>query len=184
MLTAQSASASPSRRPWRPWRSKLLWGLIGGWVVLRLLGMWAFRMRDPAVIGRIKSFNRRWLNPWMLRYAGGRHWYAGRLEHRGRETGTLHATPLWVDPVPGGFLMPMPYGRDVDWAKNLLASGEAVLQDHGVRFRVGNPRIVSRNEAMPNLPWLTHRFSSMYGIQDFMRVDTLPGVAMAPSPPA
>ena len=174
-------SASTSRR-WRPWRSKVLWGLIAVWMLLRIGGMWAFRTRNPAVIGRVKQFNRRWLNPWMLRHAGGRHWYAGRLEHRGRRTGHPYATPLWVDPVDEGFVMPLPYGRNVDWARNLLAAGEAVLQDHGVRYRVGKPRIVPSAVLLPELPGLTRRMAAMYGIDEFLRVDVLPNVAPAAQP--
>jgi deazaflavin-dependent oxidoreductase (nitroreductase family) len=146
-------------------------------VLLRAVGLWVFRTRNPAVIGRVKQFNRRWLNPWMLRHAGGRHWYAGRLEHRGRSTGSQYATPLWVDPVSEGFVMPLPYGRDVDWARNLLAAGEAVLQDHGVRYRVGNPRIVPSHDVLPELSGFTRRMLRLYGIDDIIRVDVLPNIA-------
>lgn len=158
---------------WRPWRSKGLWIVGAGAVLLRLSALWAFRTQNPAVIRRIKQFNRRWLNPWMLHLAGRPHWYAGRLEHRGRQTGRPYATPLWVDPVPGGFAMPLPYGRDVDWARNLLAAGEGVLQDYGVRYRVGNPRIVAAQVLLPELPLFTQRIIATYGIREFVRVDAL-----------
>lgn len=167
---------------WRPWRSKGLWGVIIGVALFRLAATWAFRTQNPAVIRRIKQFNRRWLNPWMLHLAGSLHWYAGRLEHRGRRTGKPYATPLWVDPVPGGFAMPLPYGRDVDWARNLLATGDGVLQDHGVRHRVDNPRIVPADELLPDLPLLTHRIVATYDIRDFMRVDTVPEAAPVDHP--
>jgi deazaflavin-dependent oxidoreductase (nitroreductase family) len=160
----------------------VVWGCIAAWVLLRLGSVWAFRTQNPAVIGLVKRFNRRWLNPWMLRHAGGRHWYAGRLDHRGRRTGRPYATPLWVDPVHEGFVIPLPYGRDVDWARNLLAAGEAVLQDHGARYRVGNPRIVPSADPLPELPGLTRRIVTMYGIREFMRVDVLPNVAPTARP--
>jgi deazaflavin-dependent oxidoreductase (nitroreductase family) len=157
----------------------VVWGFVAGWVLLRLGGVWAFRTQNPAVLGRVKRFNRRWLNPWMLRYAGSRHWYAGRLEHRGRRTGRPYATPLWVDPVSEGFVMPLPYGRDVDWARNLLAAGEGVLQDHGVRYHVGNPRILPSADVLSELPGLTRRIVRMYGIESVIRVDVLPSIAPA-----
>lgn len=167
---------------WRPWRSKGLWGVIIGMALFRLAASWVFRTRNPAVMSQIKLFNHRWLNPVMLHFAGGPHWYAGRLEHRGRLTGRPYATPLVANPVPGGFALPLPYGRDVDWARNLLAAGEGVLQDHGVRTRVGNPRIVPAVELLPELPLVTHRVIATYGIRDFMRVDALPGGATATQP--
>jgi deazaflavin-dependent oxidoreductase (nitroreductase family) len=166
-------------RPWRLWRSKALWSVIAAWVLLRVMSVWAFRTQNPAVIGGIKQFNRRWLNPWMLRRAGGCHWYAGRLEHRGRTSGKHYATPLWVDPVDEGFVMPLPYGRDVDWVRNLLAADEAVLQDHGVRYRVANPRIVPAAAVLSQVPSLTRRMVATYGIREFVRVDALPGATAA-----
>ena len=75
--------------------------------------------------------------------------------------------------------MPLPYGRDVDWAHNLLAAGEGVLQDHGVRYHVGNPRIVAAADLLPELPLVAHRIVATYGIRDFMRVDVLPGAVPA-----
>jgi deazaflavin-dependent oxidoreductase (nitroreductase family) len=157
----------------------VVWGVIAAGVLLRLVGVWTFRTRNPAVIGSIKRFNHRWLNPWMLRYAGGRHWYAGRLEHRGRRTGRQYATPLWIDPVDKGFVIPLPYGRDVDWARNLLAAGEGVLQDHGARYLVGNPRIVPSEDLLSELPGFTRRMVAIYGIDSFVRVDVLPNSAPA-----
>lgn len=174
MAQATRKVLSNSPPGWRPWRSKGLWAVIISVMLLRLAASRAFRSQNPAVIRQIKRCNRRWLNPWMLHLAGGPHWYAGRLEHRGRRTGRLYATPLLVNPVPGGFAMPLPYGRDVDWAHNLLAAGEGVVQDHGVRSRVGNPRIVPAEDVLPDLPLVTHRIIATYGIRDFMRVDALP----------
>jgi deazaflavin-dependent oxidoreductase (nitroreductase family) len=159
----------------------VFWGCIAFWALLRAVGVWAFRTRHPAVIGRIKQFNRRWLNPWMLRHAGGRHWYAGRLEHRGRRTGRPYTTPLWVDPVNEGFVIPLPYGRDVDWVRNLLAAGEAMLQDHGVRYRVGKPSFVPA-ALLPELPGLSRRMAAMYGIDESVRVDVLPHEEPAAQP--
>lgn len=169
--------ATSSKPGWRPWRSRGFWGVVIGTALFRLGASWAFRTQNRAVITRIKRFNHRWLNPWMLHLAGGPHWYAGRLEHRGRQTGRPYATPLWVDAVPGGFAMPLPYGREVDWARNLLAAGDGFLQDHGVRYHVGNPRIMPAVQLLPELPLLTHRIVATYGIRDFMRVDALPPAA-------
>ena len=174
MARGNTGHGASTKQAWRPWRSRVFWSCLIGLTLLRVGVVWAFRTRDPAVIDRIKRFNRRWLNPWMLRHAGGPHWYAGRLEHRGRSTGRSYATPLWVEPVAAGFAMPLPYGRDVDWARNLLAAGEAVLQDHGVRYPVGNPRIVPAGDLLAEFPLLTRRIVATYAIREFMRVDTLP----------
>jgi hypothetical protein len=173
----------PQSQPrWQPWRSKRLWGVTLILVLFHFAASWVFRAQDPAVIGQIKRFNRRWLNPLMLRFAGGPHWYAARQEHRGRRTGRLYATPITVNRVPGGFAIPLPYGRDVDWARNLLAMGDGVLTDHGVRAGIGNPRIVSAEDLLPDLSPSTRRIIATYGIRDFMRVDELPDDGSATAP--
>ena len=54
--------------------------------------------------------------------------------------------------VTGGFAVPLPYGRGVDWLRNLQAAGRAWLQVDGERYRVGDPRIVPVAEIETQLP--------------------------------
>jgi deazaflavin-dependent oxidoreductase (nitroreductase family) len=154
------------------------------WIVIPVFVVRAFRDKDPVLIARVKTFNRRWFNPWMLRHAGNGWWYAARLEHRGRTSGALYATPIVAEPVREGFLIPLPYGRDIDWARNLLHAGEGVLQAHDVRYRVGNPRIVPLADVETELPRLMPIAARLYGIADFLRVDVLPSLTAEVPPPA
>jgi hypothetical protein len=165
------------------WKAALL-AVLAAWIVLRIVVIRAFREKNPAVIGRVKAFNRRWFNPWMLRYAGHGRWYAARLEHRGRTTGALHATPVVAEPVREGFLIPLPYGRDVDWVHNLFHEGNGVLQYHDVRYHIGNPRIVPFSAVQAELPWLMRTVARLYGIDNFSRVDVLPSLTAEVSLPA
>jgi hypothetical protein len=71
----------------------------------------------------------------------------------------------------------MPYGTDVDWAKNLIHAGEGVLKYQGVRYRVGSPRIVPVAQALPELPALPRLFIDLSGLRQVMRVDVLPAFA-------
>jgi deazaflavin-dependent oxidoreductase (nitroreductase family) len=154
------------------------------WIVIPVFVVRAFRDKDPVLIARVKAFNRRWFNPWMIRHAGHGWWYAARLEHCGRTSGALYATPIVAEPVREGFLIPLPYGRDVDWARNLLHAGEGVLQAHDVRYRVGNPRIVPLPDVEAELPRLVPIAARLYGIADFLRVDVLPSLTAEVPPPA
>ena len=45
-------------------------------------------------------------------------------------------------PVEGGFAIPLPYGDEVDWLRNVLAAGEATVVLDGVRHRVTQPVVV------------------------------------------
>jgi deazaflavin-dependent oxidoreductase (nitroreductase family) len=99
------------------------------------------------------GFNKSVLNPAMLRLAGRRHWYAARLEHMGRRSGRRYATPVVARRVPGGFAIPLPYGTDVDWLRNIRAAGTAVLVVDGSPHPVGDPRVVRFADVAPDLPW-------------------------------
>ena len=93
----------------------------------------AFRSRNRAVLDRIREANKRWLNPAMLYLAGRPHWYASRVEHVGRRSGRPYATPVVAVPVEGGLVIPLPYGPDVDWCRNLRAAGGGTVVRHGRR---------------------------------------------------
>ncbi len=117
------------------------------------------RVSLPRLGELVRRFNRRWLNPAMLRRAGDRHWYAGFVEHRGRRTGRIRRTPIVANPVEGGFAVALPYGDRVDWLRNLQASGSGRLRSHGRWYRVDTPRVVPISEVPPGLPRVTRRIA-------------------------
>jgi deazaflavin-dependent oxidoreductase (nitroreductase family) len=73
------------------------------------------------------------------------------VHHRGRRSGRDYATPVVAIPSRDGFVIPMTYGRDVDWARNLVAGGGAV-ERLGRRTAVRNARIVGFDRAAAHLP--------------------------------
>lgn len=131
----------------------------------------------------IRRFNRRWFNPIVLRFAGNGPWPVARLEHRGRRSSAVRATPLLVWPAAGGFVVPMPYGTGVDWARNLLHAGDGALLFQGVRYRVGGPRIVSVEQIAGEIPAFIGAIAGGAGIRYLMRVDVLPNL-MPGEPPS
>lgn len=92
----------------------------------------------------------------------------GILEHVGRRSGKPYRTPLnvfdaEVDGKPG-VAIPLAYGPDRDWLKNLNAAGGGRMRRHGKTFGVTNPQTVTKAEAashvsgaaqriFPRLPW-------------------------------
>jgi deazaflavin-dependent oxidoreductase (nitroreductase family) len=74
------------------------------------------------------------------------------LRHVGRKSGKQYRTPVVAFPSVAGYVIPMTYGQDVDWARNMLkAKGGEVVQ-FGRRHAVRNPRIATRDEAYRLLP--------------------------------
>ncbi|MDF2143722.1 nitroreductase family deazaflavin-dependent oxidoreductase [Knoellia sp. p5-6-4] len=122
------------------------------------------RVRDA-----IRAFNKRVLNPAMLTMAGRRHWYAAVLRHVGRRSGRRYATPVVAVPVPEGFVVPLPYGEQVDWLRNAVAAGGATIQFQGETFEVGVPVLLDAEEALPLLDARHRRAWQRFRIDRFAR---------------
>ncbi len=151
------------------WRNELRagdgpWSLVEEYTCRTVPGVPA--ARRPAVVDAVRRFNRRRLNPVMLHLAGRRHCYAARLEHTGRRSGRAYATPVVARPVPGGFAVPLAYGRDVDWRHNLGATGRGVLVVDGVRYAVTSPRTVPAAEVTGALT--PYRRRMLRGIPEYL----------------
>jgi len=99
----------------------------------------------------LRSVNRVFTNPLMRTFA----WLVPPLavvHHVGRTSGRAYRTPVLAFPSSHGFVIPMTYGRDVDWARNLLAAHGGEIEQRGRRAAVRNPRIVAFGAAETHLP--------------------------------
>lgn len=118
----------------------------------------------------VRTFNKHVLNPVMMRLAGRRHWYAAVIRHTGRRSGKDYATPIVVERVEGGFLIPLPYGTGVDWLRNIRAAGTATIVDAGVTYAVADPQLIDAASAGPQLPARRRRVYERFGITDFVKL--------------
>jgi deazaflavin-dependent oxidoreductase (nitroreductase family) len=89
----------------------------------------------------------------VARALAGRRWFPlwAVIHHRGRRSGTAYATPIAVIPSAdrGIILIGLPWGRDTNWARNVVAAGGADLTWRGRDERTASPRIVAPAEAAP-----------------------------------
>jgi deazaflavin-dependent oxidoreductase (nitroreductase family) len=90
----------------------------------------------------MRRFTKHVANPMTLRRAGRANYRTAALHHVGRKSGRPYVTPLAAEPVAGGFVIPLPYGGDTDWCRNLLAAGQATLDLNGEAIAIVNPRVV------------------------------------------
>jgi deazaflavin-dependent oxidoreductase (nitroreductase family) len=99
----------------------------------------------------MRRVNRVFTNPLMGTFA----WLVPPLavvHHVGRKSGRRYRTPVVAFRSAAGFVIPMTYGRDVDWARNIVSAHGCQLERMGRRFTLGNPRIVGFKTAAPQLP--------------------------------
>ena len=109
-----------------------------GWMGCMLFPQWLAR------------FNRHVANPIQRLWAGWAPAY-GIIEHVGRRSGKAYRTPVnaFATSVDGkaGVAVPLAYGPDRDWLKNINASGSGKMRRKGKTIGIADPQIVSREVA-------------------------------------
>lgn len=100
----------------------------------------------------IRTSNKYLVNPLMMRLAGQKYWYASVVRHTGRRSGKQYSTPIVADRVGDAVLIPLPYGTQVDWVRNVLTAGRATIVRKGVTYEVVSPELISASQALPLLP--------------------------------
>lgn len=153
--------------------------LVVAFAGLALVGVLAmvFRQGRPPMMDLIRRFNRRWLNPVVLKMAGRRHIYASVVHHVGRVSGKQYATPVVAEQVDGRFYIPLPYGTEVDWLKNTLAAGSCTLRRQGATHFATDPEVVSADLAATDLPSDMQRRFRFYGVDQYLRLTSAPPLA-------
>ncbi len=122
----------------------------------------------------IRTSNKYLLNPLMLRLAGKRFWYASVVEHTGRKSGKRYSTPIVADRVGDHFLIPLPYGTQVDWVRNVMTARDATLISKGQTYRVSAPELIDSTQALPLLPRDRRRTFERVSIGHFLRMSIAP----------
>ncbi len=69
------------------------------------------------------------------------------VRHRGRRSGRLFATPVAARRTAEGFAIPLAFGENADWCRNLLAAGGGVIRWSGREYAVTAPLIVDAERA-------------------------------------
>jgi deazaflavin-dependent oxidoreductase (nitroreductase family) len=124
-------------------------------------------MNFPRFMRRV---NRVFTNP-LLRTIAGRAPPLAVVHHVGRRSGRPYRTPVVAFPSAGGFVIPMTYGRDVDWARNLVAASGGEIEQRGRRVAVRNPRIVGFGAAATRLPAAARRVFGALDLPGYVLLD-------------
>jgi hypothetical protein len=132
-----------------------------------LVGM---RTKSPAVVARVRRFNRSVTNPRVLRSAGGPGAPASKVRHAGRVSGRSYETPVSPFPVGDDFVIALPYGPTADWVRNVLTTRSAVLVHEGLTVPVQRPEVIPVEEVITDLPPSQRRTLRLFGVKECLRV--------------
>ncbi len=146
-------------------RGVRLAGMIGAVWLLHLLWV-QYGQRSRA----IRLFNRSVLNPITLTFAGQAGMPYAILSHVGRSSGKAYATPLLLQPVAQGWIIPLTYGEVTDWYRNIEQAGECHIQWQGKSFFAGKSERVDAAHALPLFPPALRLALRIAGIRQFVRL--------------
>lgn len=122
---------------------------------------------------RVAAFNRRVTNRITGPFAGRLPGF-GVIHHTGRTSGRRYHTPVNVFDVPDGYVVPLTYGPDAEWVKNVVAAGGAELERRGRRLPVrAGP--VFHDEQRSEVPAAVRPVLRGVGVADFLRLLPEPG---------
>ena len=91
-------------------------------------------------------------NPLTLSLAGRRFSPFALLRHRGRRSGRTYVTPLRAYPFGDGFVLGLTWGPEVDWCRNVLATGQGMLRWHGQDYVLERPELIPAMSARAAYP--------------------------------
>ena len=149
-------------------------------VVETALMVWAWRSRNPRALCLITRFNKCVRNPVMLRFSG-RTGLTAIVHHVGRRSGMPYSTPVIAHQSHQHVIIPLPYGTDVDWLRNLMAAGRAVVDLEGRSLRVDEPVVVDIDDVIGLLPAPMVRTVRFNGARDAVRLRVSQVATSAPA---
>jgi deazaflavin-dependent oxidoreductase (nitroreductase family) len=119
------------------------------------------------------------LNPLIVRLAGRRHFHmAAQLTHTGRRSGRTYVTPVGARRAGDVVLVPLTFGNQSDWSRNVLAAGGCSLRLAGVGYQASAPVLLSPEEAAPLVRaafgQLERASMRPLGIRQFLRLSVVP----------
>ena len=118
------------------------------------------------------------LNPLIVKLAGRPHFHvAAQLTHTGRRSGRTYVTPVGARRAGDVVLIPLTFGNQSDWSRNVLAAGRCSLRLEGVDYDATAPTLLSPEEADPHVRAafgpLERAGMRMLGIRQFLRLSVV-----------
>jgi hypothetical protein len=103
---------------------------------------------EPPAPEWIRSFVARTFNPAVVRLGlvGGRRSPWAYLEHVGRRSGTRYRTPVLPVIARSHAFVPLPYGEEVNWARNTRAAGTCRLGRRGLVYDLDEPAVIAAKD--------------------------------------
>jgi hypothetical protein len=121
-------------------------------------------MTTEAKRDRIRNLANRTLG----RISGKRIRAYSMVGHVGRISGREYFNPVSAYPLGDGFVIPVLYGIDSQWVRNVLAIGSLTLRTKGLVYALERPAIIGPEQALSAFPGFLQRLYRLQHIQEFI----------------
>jgi|SRR5262245_5760736 len=160
--------------------AKLTGTLLFAVTAIGIVFIAGMRAKSPPVLNTVRRISRA-THPMVLKTAGQAGNSTSVIRHVGRTSGRDYETPVSALTTEDGFLIALPYGRNTDWLKNVLAHGSATIVDQGTTYTVDRLEVVPLSEAEPDLPPGEVRALHLFRVEECLRVRRVPEDAAQPT---
>lgn len=124
-----------------------------------------------AILDRVRILNKHVTNKLMIHLCGKRFGHFAILSHRGRKSGKVYRTPIIAEPVKGGFVIALTYGKRVDWYENVRAQGGGELRWKNRDYQLQRPEFVAAEEGLQAFPRLVRAALRFNKIEYFLKLE-------------
>lgn len=119
-------------------------------------------------LNAVRYFNKYVFNHITLTFAGTGIGPFSILRHQGRQSGRIYQTPVFASYVGKTVIIPLSYGENVDWLRNVLARGGCELRWRNKWMTAGNPLVIGPDEAYTILPAERRKLFERYKMEKFV----------------
>lgn len=122
------------------------------------------------------------LNPFMLSIAGSHRLpMLAVVQHQGRRSGRSYSTPLAARPTADGFVIPLTFGEQADWFRNVQATGGCIVRWKGVNYSLVEPEVVDWAVVRASFYPPERILVPLIGIEHFVRLRHAPASTSDPT---
>ena len=118
---------------------------------------------------RYRRYVNRYLNP-ITRPLARRLPSFAILTHRGRTSGRTYRTPINVFRRGDAYIFLLTYGSDVQWVKNVLASGSCSIETRGRVVKLVEPELITDPELRLAPPLARFIERHVAGVTQYIRM--------------
>jgi deazaflavin-dependent oxidoreductase (nitroreductase family) len=119
-------------------------------------------------LNAVRYFNKYVLNHFTLLFAGSKLGPFSKLIHKGRKSGRMYKTPVVATYVDDKIIIPLSYGDQVDWLRNILAANGCQIIYRRSKMVAENPKVLPSNEVLPILPEKRRQIFERFKLEKFL----------------